>query len=374
MIRPATTETPGGYAAPVLIVGPSWVGDMVMAQSLVRLLGQRPGGAVVDIAAPAWSAPLIRRMPGVRQALDAPFRHGRLGLMARYRLGHRLRENRYQQAIVLPNSFKSALLPLFAGIPRRTGWRGEWRQPLLNDCRRLDPERLPRMVQRFAALGLPADQESLPDPLPAPVLQASASGLEQALQSCGLSRGGRVLALCPGAQFGDSKQWPARHYAALASVMIEEGWQVWLFGSASDRSVTERITGYLSKSKRAGCHNLAGQTTLARAIDLLSVVDAVVSNDSGLMHVAAALGRPVVSLFGSTSWSFTPPLVEPVAMLATDIECRPCFQRQCPLGHRHCLVRLSPADVLDRLRAVISGHSPGAVTVPMMTANPLDGD
>jgi len=359
---------------PVLIVGPSWVGDMVMTQSLVALLGRRPEAPVVDIAAPAWSAPLIRRMPGVRQALDAPFRHGRLDLGARYRLGRSLRDNRYQQAIVLPNSFKSALLPLFAGIPQRTGWRGEWRQPLLNDCRRLDNGRLPRMVQRFAALGLPAGHESLPDPVPAPELQASANGLEQALRSCGLSPEERVLALCPGAEFGEAKQWPPRHYAAVASAMIRQGWQVWLFGSVNDREVTERISGYLPADEKAGCHNLAGKTTLAQAIDLLSVAEAVVSNDSGLMHVAAALGRPVVSLFGSTSWSFTPPLVEPVAMLATDIDCRPCFQRQCPLGHRHCLVRLSPADVLDHLWALLSGRSPGAVTLAMMDTASVDGD
>lgn len=350
---------------PVLVIGPSWVGDMVMAQPLVELLVRQPGGPAVDVLAPAWSAPLIQRMPGVRRALEAPFRHGQLGLSARYRLGRRLRREQYRQAIVLPNSFKSALLPLFARIPLRTGWRGEWRYPLLNDCRVLEESLHPLMVQRFAALALQAGAP-LPDPLPAPRLVADAGGADEALRSHRLDRGRPVLALCPGAEFGEAKQWPAEHHAALAAEKIRDGWQVWLFGSANDRPIADSIMGRLAVEDRAGCHNLAGETSLARAIDLLSVTDAVVSNDSGLMHVAAALQRPLVALFGSTSWSFTPPMGEEVAMLATDIDCRPCYKRQCPLGHRHCLVRLSPADVSRHLEAVLSGQNPGAVTLPMM--------
>lgn len=349
---------------PVLVVGPSWVGDMVMAQPLVELLGGRPDTTAVDILAPAWSAPLIHRMPGVRRALDAPFRHGQLGLSVRYRLGRRLREAHYRQAIVLPNSFKSALVTRFAGIPLRTGWRGEWRYPLLNDCRVLDETLHPLMVQRFAALAQPPGAP-LPEPLPAPRLRADAAGVEEALRAHRLERDRPVLALCPGAEFGEAKQWPAGHHAALATGKIRDGWQIWLFGSANDRPIAEAIRERLYPDDRAMCHNLAGETSLAQAIDLLSVADAVVSNDSGLMHVAAALQRPLVALFGSTSWTFTPPMSEPVAMLATHIDCRPCFQRHCPLGHRHCLVRLAPDDVSRQLNTVLSGESPGAVTVRM---------
>lgn len=351
-------------AGPVLVIGPSWVGDMVMAQPLVEWLGDRPDTTAVDILAPAWSAPLIQRMPGVRQALDAPFRHGQLGLSARYRLGRSLRTGHYRQAIVLPNSFKSALVPRFARIPLRTGWRGEWRYPLLNDCRILDEGSYPLMVQRFAALALPPG-DPLPERLPAPRLRADAGAVQEAMQSLNVQRNRPVLALCPGAEFGEAKQWPAAHHAALAAQRIGDGWQVWLFGSANDRPIADAIMERLSADERARCHNLTGATSLAQAIDLLSVADAVVSNDSGLMHVAAALHRPLVALFGSTSWSFTPPISKPVAMLATDIDCRPCFQRQCPLGHRHCLVRLSPADVSRHLEAVLSGQSPGGVTVAM---------
>lgn len=351
-------------AGAILVVGPSWVGDMVMAQPLVELLGQRPDTRAVDILAPAWSAPLIHRMPGARRALEAPFRHGQLGLSARYQLGRHLRAERYRQAIVLPNSFKSALVPRFARIPVRTGWRGEWRYPLLNDCRVLDETRFPLMVQRFAALALPPG-EPLPEPLPVPRLRADAGGVSEALRAHRLDRDRPVLALCPGAEFGEAKQWPAGYHAALAAERIRDGWQVWLFGSANDRPIADSIREQLSVEESALCHNLAGRTSLAQAIDLLSVADAVVSNDSGLMHVAAALQRPLVALFGSTSWAFTPPMSEPVALLATDIDCRPCFQRQCPLGHRHCLVRLSPDDVSRQLNTVLAGQSPGAVTVPM---------
>lgn len=354
-------------AGAVLVIGPSWVGDMVMAQPLVDLLRRRQDTAAVDILAPAWSAPLIHRMPGVRRALDAPFRHGQLGLSARHRLGRELRRERYRQAIVLPNSFKSALVARFARIPLRTGWRGEWRYPLLNDCRVLDEARYPLMVQRFAALAQAPD-EPLPDPLPVPRLLADARGVEEALRVHRLDRDRPVLALCPGAEFGEAKQWPAEHHAELAAGRIRDGWQVWLFGSANDRPIADSIRDRLSAEERVLCHNLTGRTSLAQAIDLLSVADAVVSNDSGLMHVAAALRRPLVALFGSTSWSFTPPMSEPVAMLATDIDCRPCFQRSCPLGHRHCLVRLSPDDVSRYLDTVLTGQNPREVTLPMAPA------
>ena len=358
--------------APVLIVGPSWVGDMVMTQPLVRLLRERTPGTPVDIAAPAWSAAPIERMPGVRRAIEAPFRHGRLDLGRRYRLGRALREEGYRQAIVLPNSFKSALLPLFARIPRRTGWRGEWRGRVLTDCRILDRGSLPRMVQRFAALAGAAG-EALPESVPAPRLEADPEERDKALEELELHRDRPVLALCPGAEFGDAKQWPAAHHAALAQRMIERGWQVWLFGSAADREIATAIRTQVPAEQRARCHAIAGRTTLARAIDLLSVADAVVSNDSGLMHVAAALQRPLVALFGSTSWDFTPPLGEQVAMLATDIECRPCFRRQCPYGHRDCLVQLTPSIVGEALDGLLNEQRTGARIIPLQRRSSGEG-
>ncbi len=335
----------------ILVVGPAWIGDMVMAQSLFMALQSRQaGGCGIDVLAPSWSRPLTARMPQVNRALDLPFAHGELNLRGRIRLGRRLRERGYSRAIVLPNSFKSALPPWAARIPRRTGWRGEMRQPLLNDCRWLQPERLPLMVQRFVALAGEPD-EPLPEPLPRPALECDPASIRETCRTLGLESGRPALALCPGAEYGDAKRWPARHYAALAEAMMGEGWQVWLLGSAHDREVADYIEQALPPDTH--CRNLAGRTSLDQAIDVLARARAVVSNDSGLMHVAAALHRPLVALYGSTTADFTPPLSDRAELLSHDIDCRPCFQRQCPLGHKRCLTEITPRQVGERLRALI---------------------
>lgn len=340
----------------ILIVGPSWVGDMVMAQSLFIELRHRHPDAVIDVLAPAWSRPLLARMPQVHQAIDLPLAHREIGLGKRYRLGRELAAQQYDQAILLPNSFKSALVPLFAGIPVRTGWRGEKRGWVLNDCRDLDKQALPLMVQRFMALALPADTvlpDGLPDPLPVPQLQVNQEQARQVCEQFALPLSQRLLMLCPGAEFGDAKRWPSEHYATVAIEHIKRGWHVVLMGSAKDRSVTGEIAARVNSE---ACHDLAGRTSLDQAIDVLSQATAVVSNDSGLMHIAAALHRPLVAVYGSTSADFTPPLSDQVATLHTDIDCRPCFQRECPLGHKRCLTELEPVRVikaLERLSASI---------------------
>lgn len=339
----------------ILIIGPSWVGDMVMAQALFMQLAYQYPGVVIDVLAPAWTQPLLARMPQVRRGLDLPLSHGEFGLRKRWRLGRALAAENYDQAIVLPNSWKSALVPWFAGIPQRTGWRGEMRYGLLNDRRVLDKQRLPLMVQRFVALALPADAvlpDAFPDPMPAPQLRTDPAGVQAACEALGINPQGRILALCPGAEFGDSKQWPAEHYAEVARAYLNKGWQVWLFGSAKDRTVTRQIAG--SDSLQPGCVDLAGRTSLAQAIDLLSLAHAVVSNDSGLMHIAAALHKPLVAVYGSTSPEFTPPLTNQVELLHTDIDCRPCFQRNCPLQHKRCLTELFPERVVDALERLQS--------------------
>lgn len=340
----------------ILIVGPSWVGDMVMAQALFMslqadalALGQ---SLSIDVLAPVWSRPLLERMPEVRRAIDLPFRHGELNLRGRYRLGHSLRKEGYEQVIVLPNSFKSALLTLFMRVPRRTGWRGEARGLLLSDVRDLDKDALPLMVQRFVALGR-ADGAALPTPLPTPALVTAAASVDSAVQALQLSVDRPVLVICPGAEFGDSKQWPAQHYATVSSRLIAKGWQVWIMGSTNDNDVASHILRELGASERAACHDLTGKTTLAQAIDLMSLGKAVVSNDSGLMHVAAALGLPVVAMYGSSSADFTPPLTDQVQLLSIDIDCRPCFERVCPLGHKRCLVDLSPELALRALAQLV---------------------
>ncbi|MDX1490929.1 MAG: lipopolysaccharide heptosyltransferase II [Pseudohongiellaceae bacterium] len=347
----------------ILIVGPSWVGDMVMAQSLFIALEQRAmekGETVaIDVIAPAWSRPILERMPQVNEAIDLPFGHGELNISGRYRLGKSLREHAYDQVIVLPNSFKSALLPRFTNAPTRTGWRGEKRGWLLNDVRDLNKEALPLMVQRFVALAY-GDGETLPAQMPRPSLISDAGSVAQARQKHGLDLSRPVLVICPGAEFGDAKQWPAEHYAALCEQKIHDGWQVWAMGSAKDREVTQAIADGLGSSEH--WHDLAGETTLADAIDLISCASAVVSNDSGLMHVAAALGRPIVALYGSTSSDFTPPLTDKVQLLSVDIDCRPCFKRVCPLEHKRCLVDLAPQKALEALDLLL-GSDPKTVAV-----------
>lgn len=331
----------------ILIVAPSWVGDMVMAHVLLQLLKQREPQAELHVLAPAWTRPLLARMPEVSATIDSPFRHGELKLLLRYQLGVALR-NRYDQVILLPNSLKSALAPFFARIPLRTGWRGEMRYGLLNDLRLLNKAQYPLMVQRFAALAF-APGEPLPNPLPRPQLEADSERVPELLTRFGLNREQPILALCPGAEFGPAKRWPERHFAEVARDRIAAGWQVWLMGSDKDAAVARTIQSELPESMRPRCRNLAGQTELADAIDLLSIADAVVTNDSGLMHVAAALNRPLVAVYGSTSPAFTPPLSDAVAIESIPVDCGPCFKRECPLGHLKCLNDLSPNKVLKAL-------------------------
>ena len=331
----------------ILIVGPSWVGDMVMAQTLFKCLKRRHPECQIDVLAPEWSRPLLERMPEVRAALSFPLGHGALELATRRRIGKSL-AGQYDQAILLPNSLKSALVPFFAGIKQRTGWRGEFRYGLLNDVRTLDKERYPLMIERFMALAYDKNAE-LPRPYPKPSLQIDSATRDAALAKFGLTLDRPVLALCPGAEFGESKRWPAEHYAQVADARIREGWQVWLFGSQKDHPVGETIRENLIPGLREESVNLSGQTSLAEAIDLLSCADSVVSNDSGLMHVAAALNRPLVAVYGSTSPAFTPPLADEVEVVQLGIECSPCFDRTCRFGHYNCMRLLEPGAVIQAL-------------------------
>ncbi|XXF08513.1 lipopolysaccharide heptosyltransferase II [Pseudomonas sp. D2-3] len=332
----------------ILIIGPSWVGDMVMAQTLFQCLKLRHPECAIDVLAPDWSRPILERMPEVRQALSFPLGHGVLELATRRRIGKSL-AGRYDQAILLPNSMKSALVPFFAGVPLRTGWKGEMRYGLLNDVRKLDKDRYPLMIERFMALAYPAGAE-LPQPYPRPSLRIDPATREAALAHFGLALDRPVLALCPGAEFGEAKRWPSEHYAKVAEAKIREGWQVWLFGSKKDHPVGEDIRSRLIPGLREEAVNLSGETSLAQAIDLLSCAASVVSNDSGLMHVAAALNRPLVAVYGSTSPQFTPPLADQVEIIRLGIECSPCFERTCRFGHYNCLVQLQPGVAIDALQ------------------------
>lgn len=338
----------------ILVIGPSWVGDMVMAQALFISLREQDPDCVIDVLAPDWCRALLERMQEVRAAVPLPIGHGELALGERRRIGKQLKAAAYDQAIVLPNSFKSALIPWFAGIKRRTGWRGEARGWLLNDCRRLDKAAYPLMVQRFVALAWPAGTV-LPDVLPRPALRADPVAAAAARQRLGLATTRTVVALCPGAEFGPAKQWPARHYAAVAQALVQRGWQVWLLGSRKDATVAGEIREYMQADSRQHCHDLCGHTALGEAVDLLGEASLVVSNDSGLMHIAAALARPLVVLYGSTSAAFTPPLAARVRQLTLGLPCSPCFKRECPLQHLDCLEKLEPSRVLAAIDELLGG-------------------
>jgi len=333
----------------ILIIGPSWVGDMVMAQSLFICLKQQDPECLIDVLAPTWTYALLEKMPEVSKALQMPaLARGQLGLFERIKLGKKLRANQYQQAILLPNTWKSALIPFVAKIPLRTGYLGESRWGLLNDIRYLDKTLLTQTVQRFVALAQQSQSNSVPL-CPAPSLKSDKNQQQQLAEKYGLKTGSKILALCPGAEYGEAKRWPARHYAEVASVKIKEGWQVLLLGSKKDMAVTEEIN-QLSDNN---CVDLAGKTSIVEAIDLLAVANTVISNDSGLMHIAAALDKNLIAIYGSSDPHFTPPLSEKARIVSLNLECSPCFQRQCPLAHSHCLVNITP----KQITSLLTSHS-----------------
>ena len=337
----------------ILIVAPAWIGDMVMTESLVAALRRRDPGAEVHLLAPAWTAPLGERMAGVVATHEIPSAHGRFDLAMRIKSGKALKPEAFNLAIVLPASLKSAIAPFVARIPKRRGYLGEMRFGLLNQPRHVDKVRHPRTIDRFVAL---ADDGTGSQPtVTPPVLRHDEIAGQAVAMRVGLDQETRpVIGLCPGAEYGPSKQWPASHFAALAALLAERGFATWIFGSDNDRPIADRIVRLASAhDDEAAPIDLCGATDLLDAIDLMSRTAAVVSNDSGLMHIAAAIGRPLVALYGSTSPAVTPPLGKAVRILERDLSCRPCFKRECPLGHLDCLNLIAASEVADAIAEMI---------------------
>jgi len=362
----------------ILIVGPAWVGDMVMAESLFAMVKRRHPGARLEVLAPRWTLPLLQFMPEVDEGIPLPFGHGELNLMGRRRLGRALAARRYDLALVLPGSLKSALVPYWAGAAERRGYGGLLRRLLLTDARtktaRPQVESFCALVENARAVSAQAEPPLSSPPrkrgsmtrmdsrfrgnddrgleaqdssgtgngeTERPKLAVPPGAIDKALANLGLSRPtAPLLALAPGAEYGPAKRWPPRHFAALAAAKQADGWQVWLFGSAGDREAAAAISATV---------DLTGRTSLDQAVALLSLADAVVSNDSGLMHVAAALDRPQVALFGPSDPLRTGPRNPAARVLRLGLECSPCNKRVCPLGHHRCLEDLTPEQALAAL-------------------------
>jgi len=319
----------------ILAIAPAWVGDLIMAQALFKVLTQA-ADVELDVVGPGWAAALLNRMPEVAAAHSLAAGHGEAALVERYRLGRRLSHAGYGRAFILPRSFKSALVPWVAGIPRRTGFSSELRSVLLSDPRPLDRERLRRTVDRYASLGFPQGAD-LPE-LPHPALRIDTANQQRLRQRLKLSTNLPVVALMPGAAFGPAKMWPVEHFAELARQLTSRERAVWVLGSEADRSCGEQIIAGAGATAR----NLCGRTRLEDTVDLLALSAAAVSNDSGLMHIAAAAGTCVIGLFGSTPPEMTPPLTLHHYVHYLNLECSPCRQRTCPLGHLNCLRHISP--------------------------------
>jgi heptosyltransferase II len=349
--------------ARILIVAPNWIGDALMAQPLLSRLRAKQPNVRLEVLAPKWVAPVLRRMPEVNEVIETPFRHGALQLYARWQFGRSLRERGYQHAIVLPNSWKSALVPYFANIKLRGGYVGEARYGLLNLLYRTKRRTRTPMAQHYARLAHAPGTDAR-EALEAPKLLCDrAAAAATAGRFSFLPAPGANVVLCPGAEYGPAKRWPVQHFGALAAALGARGVRVWLIGSQGDAQVCDEVV----QASRGAATSLAGKTTLDEAIELIAYASATVSNDSGLMHIAAALGRPQVALYGSSSPEHTPPRSERARIVWLGIECSPCFARECPLGHFRCMRELSVERVLEEighLGVLPSGVANGGEQLP----------
>ena len=338
-----------------LIIGPSWVGDMMMSQSLYRTLKQLDPSIEIDVMAPTWCRALLDKMPEINQSIAMPISHGEFALSKRYQLGKELRNNQYDQAIILPNSFKSALIPFFAKIAKRTGWKGEMRYGLLNDLRVLDKQAFPLMVERYVALAYPKQNihsaKDIPQPILWPKLNVLTDEVEQTLSTFNITSEEPLIGFCPGAEFGPAKRWPDYHYAALADKIVKQHAKIIIFGSGKDKIVGEQIIAKMNHGEQ--CINLAGQTELGQAINLIAACKAIVTNDSGLMHVAAALDKPLVALYGPSSPDFTPPLSNKAEVIRLITGYHRVRKGDAEQGYHQSLIDIKPDLVFETLMNLI---------------------
>lgn len=331
----------------VILPSPLAVGDLMMMQSLFILLKIKNPGVMLDVLAASKTPELITRMPEIRRILHSPFAHRKLNVLLRYQFGKSLRVENYDQVILFSTSFKAGLMPWFARIPLRTGFRRKWGLSLLNDAQLLPRPRLPRMIQRLLALGLKPG-EMIDEEMCWPKISANQTSLLQTLAKFQLlNDAAPILVLCPGSTGGASKRWPENYFSQLAEYFLFKGWKVWCVGGPAEREIVARINANLEKPTVDLSH-----TSLTEALDLMSLATAVVANDSGLMHIAAALGVSVVALYGSGSPAFTPPLTRNSRVLYKSLPCQPCYQRECPLEHLNCLKQIAVSEVIDAIQSL----------------------
>lgn len=339
----------------ILVIGPQWIGDMVMAQSLFKALKRQTPESTLDVIGPAWAPELLNRMPEVDHCIVANTGHGELGLGRRWRLGRRLHKEGYDQAFAMSRSLKSALVPWFAGIPQRTGYLGERRYGIINDVRELNTTDLTQKAQHYVALGLDPDTPSrVAADIEQPRLAVDEHNRDRMVARHGLTLERPVVALTPGAAHGPSKRWPALKFAALAKELTNQGFQCWIFGGDADVATGEEIAAAAPDH----CVSLCGKTSLGDVIDLMSLAQTAVGNDTGLTHIASADVPHVVALYGSTHPDYAPPLCDKPVQLWLGLSCSPCKAKNCPLGHTLCMHDLPVADVV---RACIA---PGDRTIP----------
>ncbi|HEX8602931.1 MAG TPA: lipopolysaccharide heptosyltransferase II [Pseudoduganella sp.] len=342
----------------ILIISPNWIGDAVMAQPLLQRLRATYPDRPIDVLAPPPVAPVWRQMREVDEVIPTTFRHGALQLRERWRLARELKRRGYAEAYVLPNTLKYALIPWLAGIARRVGYKGESRYGLINVMHHDDVPPRP-MVPFYAAL---ANAPAAPlAPAPRPSLQVTREQVAAACAKAGLAPERPLVVFAPGAEFGSAKRWPPGHFAALAQAIVAQVplAQVALLGSPKDRAVCDEIVSALAGTPAApAVANVAGQTSLAEAVALIGHSAAVVSNDSGLLHVASSLDRPVVAIYGPTDPDHAPPFSTVAAALSLRLDCSPCRQRECPLGHHDCMRKLDAATVWHTLQPMLPAAAP----------------
>lgn len=331
----------------ILIVAPSWVGDMTMAQSLFKQCLAKSPDSVIDVVAPQWSLPLLHRMPEVRRAVSLPVGHGQLRFLKRRAIGRSLAAEGYDWAIVTPRTWKSALVPFFAGVPRRTGYTGELRFGLINDRRCLDRKKLNQTILRLLALSMDKKEPLPPRIQYYPELTVDMRNQSMLINKLGLLKQAPAVCFCPGAEYGPAKQWPVSYFKKLAEMLIAEGYQVWTIGSGKEIELGQAI----DPGNQDMYKNLCGKTSLEDTIDLLALASHAVSNDSGLMHVAAAAGINVEAIYGSSSPAYTPPLTSRANIHRLGLKCSPCFKSTCPYGHLKCLTGIYPETVLGSILA-----------------------